>query len=323
MTRLEQLLNVISKEQVYIQMHNYPDQDALASAFGLQALLGAKGVYSKICYHGQIDQCSTVRMIELLNIEIFKSEEMSMEEGEEIILVDGQKGNVNMEDFAGIEIGCIDHHPMQDVSSYRFYDIRSDVGACGSMIAEYFVENNVEIPSLVATALILGIKIDTANLSRNVSNLDLDMFNKLYKIADKEILKKVHNNSLRRIDLVAYQKAISDLRLYGRLGVAYIGADCSEALLGNISDFLMTLSEIDCTLVYSLRVGGIKFSIRSKTDTIDAGKVIKKALEGLGDGGGHATMAAGFIPGVKTEKELYNKVDLVEKRIIGMLCLSK
>ena len=30
--------------------------------------------------------------------------------------------------------------------------------------------------------------------------------------------------------------------------------------------------------------------------TLDAGRIISKALEGIGNGGGHASMAGGFVP---------------------------
>jgi len=319
MTKLEELANVITKEHVYIQMHNYPDQDALASAFGLQALLGIKGKTTTICYNGQIDKYNTLKMIELLDIKIYDSNEFSMDEDDEIILVDGQKGNGNMEDLVGNEIACIDHHPVQDVTGYRFYDIRSQVGACSSIIAQYFVENNIEFSTNVATALVYGLKMDTANLSRRVSNTDIDMFCHLYKKADLEILCSFENCCLRKEDLSAYQAAISNLKLHGRVGIAKIGDDCSEAIIGSISDFLLTLAEIDCTLVYSYRVGGLKFSVRSEAKTVDAGKIIKEALKGFGEGGGHATMAAGFLPNLSTEQEIKEMASLVEQRVIDLV----
>lgn len=319
MTKLEELMNVITKDHVYIQMHNYPDQDALATAFGLQALLAKKGKQTTICYNGQIDKYNTIKMIERLDIAIFNADEFKMEAGDEIILVDGQKGNINMEDFVGNKIACIDHHPIQAITDYRFYDIRSQVGACSSIIAEYFVENNIELPMNVATALNYGITMDTTHLSRRVSDLDIDMFSYLYKKSDLEILQSFENCSLRREDLTAYQDAISNLKLYGRLGIAKIGDDCSEAIIGSISDFLLTLSEIDCTLVYAYRVGGLKFSIRSEAKSVDAGKLIKEALKGFGDGGGHATMAAGFLPNLSTEKEINEMASLIEQRIIDLI----
>jgi nanoRNase/pAp phosphatase (c-di-AMP/oligoRNAs hydrolase) len=319
MNKFEELLKMLKKKEIYIQMHNYPDQDAIASAFGLKTLLSNKGIHATICYIGQIDKDNTLKMIEQLGIELNMMDEVKMKPDDEIILVDGQKGNANMEDFVGREIGCIDHHPMQEVDSYLFYDIRSDIGACSSIIASYFYDNNIDMPRNVATALAYGIKMDTNTLSRRVSELDIDMFYYVYKRADLDKLRSFEKCSLRKADLEAYKKAISTLKIIGRLGIANIGADCSEAIIGSISDFLLSLAEVDFTLVYSHRVGGLKFSVRSESKSVDAGKVIKEALKGFGDGGGHATMAAGFMPNVNSDKEVNQMAKLVEERVIGLV----
>ena len=187
MTKLEELIKIIGDESVYIQTHNYPDQDALASAYGLKYLLEAKGIESTICYKGQVDKLNTIAMMEDLNITTVRiDEEDKMDETSKIIIVDGQKGNANVEDFIGDEVACIDHHKLQETDMYQFFDIRSDVGACSSIIASYFIENNIEMPVSVATALLYGIKMDTNNLSRGVSDLDIDMFYMLFKKADRD-----------------------------------------------------------------------------------------------------------------------------------------
>lgn len=56
MTRFEQLLEQINREHVYIQTHNFPDPDAIASAYGLQRLLKTRGIRATICYKGKIDR---------------------------------------------------------------------------------------------------------------------------------------------------------------------------------------------------------------------------------------------------------------------------
>lgn len=315
MTKLEELLKTIKRDHVYIQMHKYPDHDSLAAAFGLQTLLGHKGKRSTICYNGKMDKVSTIKMIELLKIVSYHIDDVEMTPEDEIILVDGQIRNSNMGDFPGKEIGCIDHHPVDDVSDYLFYDIRSDVGACATIVAEYFVENQIEITSDVATALLYGLKVDTANLTRKVTDLDVDMFGYLFKHANGFKLREIDNCSLAREDLVAYQEAISNLTIEGRIGIARIGDECPEAVIGSISDFLMSLSEVDITLVYSHRVGGLKFSVRSESKYVDAGKLIKEALVGYGDGGGHANMAAGFIPDLSSDEEIIVVSSLVEQRM--------
>lgn len=319
MTKLQELVSLITKKNIFIQTHNYPDQDAIASAFGLQYLLSVMGVKAVICYQGQIDKNNTLKMLSLLQIQIYEGKEISIKEGDEIILVDGQKGNINMQDGIGKEIACVDHHPMQELNDYLFYDIRGNTGACSTIIAEYFLENNIEVPKDIATALCYGIKIDTANLTRSMTEGDINMFCYLYKRADIALLKTFDNNSLQREDLIAYRDAISNLQLYGRLGISKIKDDCSEAIIGSISDFLLTLDEIDCTLVYSYRVGGLKFSLRSESNTVDAGKIIKEALKGYGDGGGHSTMAAGFLPNLSNEQEIKDMAFFVEQRVIELV----
>jgi inorganic pyrophosphatase/exopolyphosphatase len=139
-------------------------------------------------FRGEIEKYSTSRMVELLDIELKNIREIpEMAENDYIVLVDSQKGNANITDFIGNEIASIDHHPIFHKIDYLFQDIRPHVGACSSIITEYFIENDVELPSSIATALIYGLKTDTLELSRGVSDLDLDMFYKLYKTADIEL----------------------------------------------------------------------------------------------------------------------------------------
>lgn len=47
-----QLVELLKGHKNYIQTHNYPDPDAVASAFGLQNFLRQHGVDAQICYDG-------------------------------------------------------------------------------------------------------------------------------------------------------------------------------------------------------------------------------------------------------------------------------
>ena len=322
MTKLDELVGIIGEESVYIQTHNYPDQDALASAYGLKCLLEARGIEATICYKGQVDKLNTIAMMEDLNIAtVYIDDDDKMDETSKIIIVDGQKGNANVEDFIGDEVACIDHHKMQETDMYQFFDIRSDVGACSSIIASYFVENNVEMPVNVATALLYGIKMDTNNLSREVSDLDIDMFYMLFKKANRDSIRKFDCCSLQMEDLKAYSAAIENLRVFGNVGIVNIGKNCGEAILGTMSDFIMSLDEVTFSVVYSYRAGGIKFSVRNEEIGLDAAAVIRECLKGYGGGGGHATMAAGVIPNVE-EDNMQNISKAIEERIIEMATIK-
>ena len=49
------------------------------------------------------------------------------------------------------------------------------------------------------------------------------------------------------------------------------------------------------SVVYAVRNGGYKFSVRNETAVYHAGTITQKALDGLGGGGGHFSMAGGVI----------------------------
>lgn len=302
MTRFEKLLKNITHDHVYIQTHNFPDPDAIASAYGLQQLLESRGIVSTLCYSGKIDRHSTSRMIALTGIKIQNIDNLpSLTDDAEIILVDAQKGNSNIINMTGDEIICIDHHPTSNRSvsptlEYRFHDIRPDVGACASIIAGYFFENNIPMDKNVATVLCFGIKIDTKGLSRGVSPFDIDMFYKVYKLADQSIIQRLENSTLEFSDLKVYSAAINSIQVYGTISFANAGFNCPEALIANVSDFMLQLKEVDFSVVYTLRDYGVKLSVRSEASVRDAGVIVGRALSGIGSGGGHASMAGGYIP---------------------------
>lgn len=321
-TKLMQLAERLTSfgQRVFIQMHNSPDPDSIASACGLQYLLQLEGLEAAICYRGEIEKYSTNRMVELLNIQLTNIRDIpDMHENDAIVLVDSQKGNSNLTDFIGNEIASIDHHPVFHVVKYLFEDIRPKVGACASIIAEYFYENSVDIPEAIATALLYGIKTDTLDLSRGVSELDLEMFYRLYKLADISLLNLIQLNQLQFCELNAYSNAINNIKLYGNVGFTYLGVDCPDSLLGTVSDFIMSLREVEFSVVYSTRTTGIKFSVRNETPVYDAGKIIMKALEGFGSGGGHKTMAGGFMPNNAVEELGHTLHSFIETRIMDTL----
>lgn len=320
MTRLEELVAQIKRKHVYIQTHNFPDPDAIASAFGMQELLKSRGIDATICYRGKIDRYSTEKLIEILGIEIKNlDEDIISQEEDEIILVDAQKGNANIVNMTGEEIICIDHHPVFCEATYRYSDIRKEVGACASIIASYFVENQIPFTRNIATALAFGIHTDTGNLSRGVSKLDVEMLYRLFDYCDQNVIHMLENSNLYFEDLLAYSKAIASMKVYGDVTFANTGNECPEALVANVSDFMLALVGVTFSVVYSQRKDGIKMSVRSEKTSRDAGKIVNKALQGIGNGGGHASMAGGFVPFAGSKEAAENLMTEIQERFLKIL----
>lgn len=325
MTKLNEILGHIRQEHVYIQTHNFPDPDAISSAFGLQKLLQFKGIDATICYKGKIARYNTLKLIELLEIKLENLEDIEekLAEDDEIILVDAQKGNSNIIDMTGTEIICIDHHPDFEKTAYRYKDIRPEYGACATIIAEYFFENDIPMDTKTATALSYGIRNDTNKLSRGISKKDLEMMYLMYEKSDMSVIHKLENRELYLEDLMAYSKAIENIQVFDNVSFASTGENCPEALIASVSDFMLALVEVEFSVVYAIQKNGIKLSVRSECGGYDAGIIISRALEGIGNGGGHAAMAGGFIPLTGKEERVEHFISIVRERVLEEVKIAK
>ena len=298
MTKLDQLVELLKKapDEVFIQPHNVPDPDALASSFALQDLLKKKGLDAVIVYENEVEKANSLKMLELFGIDIHPASEVAtLGEEDWTVLVDVQKGNSNVTDLVTDEVAVIDHHEYMGNNGYRFEDVRPDAGACSSILASYYFENNLEISGNTATALLYGIFMDTDNLTRGVSVFDIDMFYRLYSLSNITHISELKGNQISRSDLNDYAKAFSSVEVYDEIGFLYLD-NGNDSLLGAASDIVITIAGVNVVAAYSPREGGIKFSVRSINKNIKANEFIRYILKDKGFGGGHNSMAGGFLP---------------------------
>ena len=289
------LIQLLKNHMVFLQTHNFPDPDALAAAYGMQVFLKANGVEATICYAGKIEKNSTKRMMDEFGIKAVHIDDIPrMVEEDYIVTIDAQKYNSNITDFPGNEVACIDHHPTMIPCAYEYSDIRI-CGACCSIVTDYFIESDTTMDSNTATALLYGLKMDTDSFNRGVTDFDIAMFGYLHKIADNQKINAMYNNNMEIEDLHAYGEAIRNIQIYENVGFAKIRFDCPDGLIAMISDFILGLDVVELSVVYAMRNGGYKFSVRNETAMYHAGSVTQKALEGIGGGGGHFSMAGGVI----------------------------
>lgn len=302
MEKVKRLFQLCEGHPVLIQTHNFPDPDALASGFGLQSLLRHFGVEAILCYDGELDKRACKKMTELFPICAVPIKELTdIAEDTVLICVDTQKGAGNITPLS-VEIkAVVDHHPTFAPASYEYEDLQR-VGSNSTIIADYFYRLHVVPDQVTANVLNYGIKMDTFHFSRGVTDLDIEMFRFLNQHGDMEELRKLFNSKIMFADLKAYSSAIESFQAYGTMGIAEIEMPCSDDLIAMISDFFLGLDEVDFAVVYSQREDGIKFSVRSKKEEIDAGEWAKEALKNYGTGGGHAYMAGGLIKSEEIER---------------------
>ena len=299
---------------VYIQPHDFPDCDAIASSFGLKYLFSLYGIESEIIYAGELERESLNRFIRETEIPVTHIDDIAMKEHDKIVIVDGCKGLKNVTDFIGDEVGVIDHHRVNKPEDVEFVDVRREYGACSTMIAMYYHELGIEIPSNIASALLLGINVDTALLTREVNEKDLEMFLSCYKRADVVYVNSLLRNKIEKADLDYYKHLIENLEFYNSFAFCYFPEGCTQNLLGILADFVLSLNEADFVFLCAKNSAVINISVRNEMPGKDASLIVRKTLDGIGFGGGHTNMAGGLI----YDPSSFNK-ELIIDRVISAL----
>ena len=279
--------------RVVIQTHDYPDFDAVAAAFGFSYLL--KEMNPVIVAGGDVDSYSLQETMKQLKIPLIPLDEWVGQPEDKILLVDSNPNGLNVTMAPGRLSGVVDHHPVSMSVCDCFIDIRANYGSCSAMVYSYFTEVNLQPPSGVATALMMGIMMDTGFLTRGVSPEDLEAFNHLYFIGDWRLGSYLLKNSLTVAAIPRFQEALTHFRVDRGFGFSCLEGQAGAETIALIADDFMRFHEIHFVVVAAPFGTSWKISARSEDPLIPAGGVIQRALLDLGPGGGHIHMGGGSV----------------------------
>lgn len=152
--------------------------------------------------------------------------------------------------------------------------------------------------------------------------MDMEMIWRMFDLCDQDMIYLLENSTLYFEDLMAYSKAISSIEVFENISFADTGRDCPEALIASVSDFMLALVEVSFQWSIPEKKKGSKF-LCGVSVTLDAGKIISKALKGIGSGGGHATMAGGFVPFDGNDREEDLMIQNIRERFIDVISRTK
>jgi nanoRNase/pAp phosphatase (c-di-AMP/oligoRNAs hydrolase) len=288
--------------RVAIQTHDFPDHDAMASAFALGLLLERFGFAPKLLYRGLIRSYSLWSMISDLAIPVTRVTGDASGEWSHApcIVVDGNPTNSNAQQITDCLLGVIDHHGNSEQPDCPFVDIRTDYGSCSSIIESYWHELNLSPDKVAATALLMGIQMDTDFLSRRVHQADLDALHRIFFTADWEYGSRVVKTALSKKDLNSLQTAIANARVQEGIFFTVINEDITQEVISILADFFLRLKEVSITILVENKGETRPVSVRSQAPEVSAARVIRAALRGIGEGGGHDYMAGGLLfPGAE------------------------
>ncbi|UPR34708.1 DHH family phosphoesterase [Vibrio cyclitrophicus] len=283
--------------RIIIQAHDFPDHDAISSAYALAYLLKKKGLLTFITFHGYIDRVSLRNLIDWLEIPVCEPKELKLQPNDKIIVVDGCIGEKNITDLPGLEVGVIDHHQVKTPDFVWYADVRPDYGSTATMMVEYYSYFSLLMPKSVATALLVGLSFDTANFTRAVGTADLKALLYLQARADNEMVNRICRNQVEFHELQLFNAMLSGMRREKNAAFAALPEGCPKNMLGVLGDFLLGVDELDIVVLTARSSEKTFISLRSECSKNNVAKIIRKVLndKGIGFGGGHPHMAGGIL----------------------------
>lgn len=297
MRPFDNLLSVLdTSRQVVIQAHDFPDHDAVGAAFALDFLLRSVGHEPVLSYGGTIQSDSLAEEIRQLEIPIHAASAAGLRDDSQVIVVDGFVGNSNIAGLPGEVVGVIDHHVPPVLPATQFHDIREDMGSCCTIVYQYVRDRDVEITSRVATALLIGLMMDTGFMTRGVSKYDIEAFSDLFFRGDWQTGARLLKNSLSVRDLGVFREAINSCLVAEDFCYVALQKETTQEVMALVADFFLGLRELAFVVVVEPDREEYRMSVRSEDPERPADQVIKLALDGIGTGGGHLHMGGGSIP---------------------------
>jgi len=303
--KVERLKEIVrGKRKVLIVTHVNPDPDAIASAYALRFLLRSWGVNSIIAYDGIIGRPENRALVRLLRIPLRSIRAVTPQNFSVIAVVDAQPPSNHIPlSVKLLPTIVIDHHISRGRSSLRgipYLDIRPECGSTSTIIAQYLLEEGIELPVRVATALYYGIKSDTGDLGKEASEEDRRISNLLYQRISVKTLSLIERPKLPKVYFQVLKRGLERALFFPqeKALVSDLERVSESDLIPVVADLLSRTEGIKWTFSLGEWKGAIFFSIRTslrgKKDACSVARRIVRGLEGA-SAGGHEASAGGRV----------------------------
>jgi len=297
---------VSGRGRILIVVHDNPDPDSLASAMALRHLFAVRlNREAVIAFSGMIGRSENLAMAKLLQIPLTPFPIIDLKQFQVICLLDTQPGtgNNSLPPDARVDI-VIDHHPMRESSAAcRWVDIRPDYGTTATILYEYLKVQGVALGTKLATAIFYAIKSETQDLGREARRADRDAYLTLFPMANKTLLNSITRPTLPREYFASLHSALEHTSLYGNILVAALKEVQFPELVSELADLLLRLEGVETVLSMGHYNTEMVLSIRTASERINAGELIRSLVAGLGTAGGHGMMAGGKVDNVPESDE--------------------
>ncbi|HXG93935.1 MAG TPA: bifunctional oligoribonuclease/PAP phosphatase NrnA [Blastocatellia bacterium] len=344
---LAALLESRRGERHAIVMQDYPDPDAISSAWAHKLIAARFGIDCDIVYEGRISHQENLALVQLTDIELVRCDENSnFEQYQGTVFVDNQGTTSSLTDRfaeAGVKpLIIVDHHERQDRIEAEYTDIRK-IGATATIYTEYIREglldlNKSDIQHVrLATALMHGIRSETSGLVR-AREEEMEAATFLIRFTDASMLEDILSvkRSKQVMDVIRMALENREIReSYSISGVGYLRVDDRDSI-PQAADFLLTEENVHTAIVYGIIVKGeremVVGSMRTSKLTLNPDEFLKEALGatetgryygGGRRGAGGFEIPIGFLAAIKDEElvrmkwRLYD--ELIKKKLFAKI----
>jgi nanoRNase/pAp phosphatase (c-di-AMP/oligoRNAs hydrolase) len=306
------LAGLADYKSVIFVSHVHPDPDSLGSMVGLAHLVEAKlGLPTWLTRDAQICRAENRAMVDCLDIDLIPVEDMEWNAEHAVVMVDSQP-KTGRHSFNGeVKLwGVIDHHQTGgDLDGIPFLDIRRGLGATCSLVTRYLLEQEVEVPERIATALYYGIESELSGYPREASPIDDGALQFLYPLIDKDRVAKIRNAPLPDGFYEALLQALQGSFIYEKLLISWIYDLSNPELASQVVDFLIRHEDIHWALCAGVCDDELVLSLRTNQPRAHAGEMLRQVVAKLGGkAGGHDRRAGGYIPLLSTSASAVEQV---------------
>jgi nanoRNase/pAp phosphatase (c-di-AMP/oligoRNAs hydrolase) len=301
-------------EKHLVILHEFPDPDAISSAFAHKLISAEYNIDVDITYTGKISHSQNIALVKLLGIELLPYDSnMDLHQYQGAVFLDNQgttvNGIVKLLQAANVPVLIVvDHHEPQDILSPEYSDIQK-TGSTATIYTDYIEHGLLEMQKshkehvAMATALMHGILTDTVGFIR----ADMEDFNAaafLSQFRDAELLERIMNQSHTKQVMDIIRRALENRTLVENLSIAGIGYLRSEDrdAIPQAAEFLMKEENVHTAIVYGIIKNQnqdefLTGSLRTSKFNFDPDDFIKGVFGVSPEGryyGGGKHMAGGF-----------------------------
>jgi nanoRNase/pAp phosphatase (c-di-AMP/oligoRNAs hydrolase) len=328
-------------ERHCVALQDYPDPDAIASAFAYRLLAETVDIRVDILYEGRISHQENLALVHLLDIDMMRvTDSLPLDHYDGAVFIDNQGTTTRLTDRlhrAEVPtIAIIDHHAPQGILEAEFTDIRP-IGAAATIITDYLrtgevllLEEGREMHVHLATSLVHALRSETNGFIRaGPEEYAAGAF--LSRFADQQLLESILRVQRTRGTMDVIRLALTDRLLAGGYSIAGVGylRHADRDAIPQATDFLQTEENVHTAIVYGILIGEgdreiVAGSVRTSKVTLDVDQFLKGALgsdaRGRYYGGGRSRaggfeIPVGFLEGTTEAEQMRLKWDAFDQQI--------